>query len=132
MMREGKLDDALALYRQTFQVSPNSVPANIAAGSVFDIMCLSEEARTHFSKAIQVADTPEQKAMAQRAKAMSYAFEGNCERTVQYEQQVFDFYGSVKNSFNRARLPTRPLVFALTQTTWTPPITGMKLATTLE
>ena len=31
LVREGKLDDALALYRQTLQVSPNSVPANIAA-----------------------------------------------------------------------------------------------------
>ena len=28
LMREGKLDDALALYRQTLQTSPNSVPAN--------------------------------------------------------------------------------------------------------
>ena len=37
-MREGKLDDALALYRKTLQTSPLSVPANIAAGSVLDLM----------------------------------------------------------------------------------------------
>jgi tetratricopeptide (TPR) repeat protein len=104
LMREGKWDDALALYRQTLQVSPNSVPANIAAGSVLDLMGQSEEARKYFAKAIQVADTPEHKAMAQRAKAMSYAFEGNCEKTVQYEQQVFDYYGSAKNFFQQGEI----------------------------
>jgi hypothetical protein len=31
LMREGKLDDALALYRQTLQISPDSFSANIAA-----------------------------------------------------------------------------------------------------
>src|SRR5438477_10833226 len=33
LMREGKPEEALALYRQTLQTSPNSVPANLAAGS---------------------------------------------------------------------------------------------------
>src|SRR5882757_4854152 len=37
LMREGKLDDALALYRKTLQTSPNSVPANIGAGNVLDL-----------------------------------------------------------------------------------------------
>ncbi len=86
LMREGKLDEALALYRKTLQTSPDSLPANIAAGSVLDLMGQGEEARQYFGKAIQVADTPERKAMAQRAMAMSYAFEGNCKKTVQYEQ----------------------------------------------
>jgi tetratricopeptide (TPR) repeat protein len=104
LMREGKLDDALALYRQTLQVSPNSVPANIAAGSVLDLMGQGEEAREYLAKAIQVADTPEQKAMAQRAMAMSYAFEGNCKKTLEYEQQVFDYYGSVKNFFQQGEI----------------------------
>jgi hypothetical protein len=31
-MREGKPEEALALYRRTLQTSPDSVPANIAAG----------------------------------------------------------------------------------------------------
>ena len=104
LMREGKFDDALALYRQTAQVSPNSVPANIAAGSVLDLMGQGEQARLYLTKAIQVADTPELKAMAQRAKAMSYAFEGNCERAVQYEQQVLDYYRSVKNFFQQGEI----------------------------
>jgi tetratricopeptide (TPR) repeat protein len=104
LMREGKLDEALALYRKTLQVSPNSVPANIAAGSVLDLMGQGEEARRYFTKAIQIAETPEGKAMAQRARAMSYAFEGNCEKAVQYEQQVFDYYGSEKNYFQQGEI----------------------------
>jgi tetratricopeptide (TPR) repeat protein len=77
------------------------LPANIAAGSVLDLTGQGAEARQHFGKAIQVADTPEHKAMAQRAMAMSYAFEGNCTKTVQYEQQVFNYYGSVKDFFRQ-------------------------------
>jgi tetratricopeptide (TPR) repeat protein len=104
LMREGKLDDALALYRQTLQTSPDSLPANIAAGSVLDLLGQGEEARQYFAKAIQVADTPEHKVMAQRAMAMSYAFEGNCKKTIQYEQLVFNYYGSVKDFFRQGEI----------------------------
>jgi tetratricopeptide (TPR) repeat protein len=104
MMREGKLDDALALYLKTLQTSPTSVPANIAAGSVLDLKDQGEEARKYFQKAIEVADTPEHKAMAQRAMAMSYAFEGNCKKSVEHEQQVFDYYGSMKNYFQQGEI----------------------------
>jgi tetratricopeptide (TPR) repeat protein len=104
LMREGNLDSALALYRKTLQMSPNSVPANIAAGSVLDLMGQGEEAREYFAKAIQIADTPEHGAMGQRAMAMSYAFEGNCEKTVKYEQRVFNYYGSVKNFFQQGEI----------------------------
>jgi tetratricopeptide (TPR) repeat protein len=101
LMRDGKLPDALALYRQILQTSPDSLPANIAAGSVLDVMGKGEEARKYFTKAIDVADTPEGKASSKRAMAISYAFEGNCGKTVEYEQQVFDFHGSVKNFFQQ-------------------------------
>ncbi len=104
LMREGKRDEALALYRQTLQTQPNSVPANIAAGSVLDLMGKGEEARKYFAKAVEVADTPERKAGAQRATAMSYAFEGNCAKTIEYEQQVFDYYESVKNFFQQGEM----------------------------
>jgi tetratricopeptide (TPR) repeat protein len=104
LMRQGKLDEALALYRETLKTSPNSLAANIAAGSVLDLMGQGEEARTYLQKAIESADAPEHKAMAQRAMSMSYAFEGNCKKTVQYEQQVFDYYGSVKNFFQQGEI----------------------------
>ncbi|MGO9647682.1 MAG: tetratricopeptide repeat protein [Terriglobales bacterium] len=101
LMKEGKLEEALALYRQTLQTSPGSLPANLAAGSVLDLMGKGEEARKYFTKAIEVADTPEGKASAKRAMAMSYAFEGNCKKTIEYEQPVFDFHGSAKNFFQQ-------------------------------
>jgi len=104
LMRDGKAEEALALYRQTLLTSPDSVPANVAAGSVLDLMGKGEEARKYFTKAIDVADTPESKASAKRAMAMSYAFEGNCKKTIEYEQQVFDFHGSVKNFFQQGEI----------------------------
>src|SRR5205814_2545894 len=36
--------------------------------------------------------------------AMSYVFEGDCAKTIEYEQQVFDFYGSVKNFFQQGEI----------------------------
>jgi tetratricopeptide (TPR) repeat protein len=104
LMREGKPEAALAVYRQTLQTSPNSVPANIGAGSVLDLMGKGAEARRYFAKAIEVADTPEGKARARRAMAMSYAFEGNCGKTIEYEQQVFDFYASKKDFFQQGEI----------------------------
>jgi tetratricopeptide (TPR) repeat protein len=35
---------------------------------------------------------------------MSYAFEGDCNKTIEYEQQVFDFYGIVKNFFQQGEI----------------------------
>jgi len=104
LIREGKPDEALALYRKTLQASPDLFAANIASGSVLDLMGKSDEARKYFSKAIEVADTPEHKAGAQRAMAISYAFEGNCNKAIEYEQQAFDFYGSVKNFFQQGEI----------------------------
>lgn len=104
LMREGKPEAALAVYRQTLQTSPNSVPANIGAGSVLDLMGRGDEARRYFAKAIEVADMPEDKAAAQRAMAISYAFEGNCGKTIGYEQRVFDFYATRKNFFQQGEI----------------------------
>ena len=104
LMREGKLEEALALYRQTLQSSPVSLPANIAAGDVLDLMGKGEDARKYFQKAIDVAEKPEQKASAERAMAMSYAFQGNCKKTVEFEQKVFDYYVSVRDFFQQGEI----------------------------
>ena len=104
LMREGKLAEALALYRQTLQSSPLSLPGNIAAGDVLDLMGKGEDARKYFQKAVDVAQKPEQKASAERAMAMSYAFEGNCKKTVEFEQKVFDYYVSVRDFFQQGEI----------------------------
>lgn len=104
LMREGKLEEALTLYRQTLKTSPDSSAANVAAGSVLDLMGKGEEARNYFTKAVKAADTPEHKAGAQRAMAMSYAFEGNCSKAIEYEKQVFDFYATAKDFFRQGEI----------------------------
>lgn len=104
LMREGKLEEALALYRQTLQASPLSLPANIAAGNVLDLLGRGEEARNYFQKAIDVAEKPEQRASANRAMAMSYAFEGSCKKAVEYQQKVFDYFVETKDFFQQGEI----------------------------
>lgn len=104
LMREGKLQDALALFRQTLQSMPLSIQANLGAGIVLDLLGLGEEARKYFSKAIDVSDTPERKAASQRAMAMSYAFEGNCAKTIEYEKKVMEYDVSTKNFFQQGEI----------------------------
>lgn len=103
-MREGKLEEALALYRQTLQAQPLSLAANIAAGNVLDLLGRSDEARKYFQKAIDIAEKPEQKASANRAMAMSFAFEGSCKKTVEYEQKVLDYFAAAKDFFQQGEI----------------------------
>jgi tetratricopeptide (TPR) repeat protein len=104
LMKEGKPEAALEVYRETLKTSPNSAPANIGAGSVLDLMGKGEEAWRYFAKAIEVADTPEQKARAKRAMAISYAFEADCGKTLEYERQVIEFYASKKDFFQQGEI----------------------------
>jgi len=96
--REGKLEDALAVYRKELQASPDSLPANNAAGQVLDLMGKGAEARKYFAKAIEAAPTPQAKTQGQRNMAMSYAFEGDCQDTAKYEQQAMDYWGTRQNA----------------------------------
>lgn len=92
LMREGKLAEALSLYRDQLKTSPDSVPANNGAGVVLDLMGNGAEARKYFQKSMDVSSDPAAKAAAERAMAMSYAFSGDCRNTVKYEQMVFDYW----------------------------------------
>jgi len=98
LMRDGKLEDALALYRAVLKSEPNSVPANTAAGVVLDLMGRGREARLYFAKAIEAAPDAQSKSAGQRAMAMSYAFASDCKQTVEWEQKVLD-YAKSKNDF---------------------------------
>jgi tetratricopeptide (TPR) repeat protein len=104
LVREGKVDEGLALFRQELEKTPNSPGANNAAGTALDLLGRGSEARRYFSKAIDTAATPQAKAQAQRAMAMSYAFEGDCANTVKYEQQVFDYYVSTGDFYQQGEM----------------------------
>lgn len=104
LMRSGKLDEALALYRGTLKTSPDSVPANEGAGTVLDLMGKGADARTYFQKAIESAGSPAEKAAAQRGMALSWGFAGNCKNAAAYEKKVFDYYVSVKNFYQQGEI----------------------------
>ena len=64
----------------------------INQASQLDLDGKGAEARELFQKAIDEAPSPSAKANAQRAMAMSWAFEGNCAKTGEYEQKVIDYW----------------------------------------
>lgn len=104
LVREGKVDEGLALFRQELEKTPNSPAANNAAGTALDLLGRGSEARRYFSKAIETAATPQAKGQVQRAMAMSYAFEGDCANTVKWEQQVFEYYVSTGEFYQQGEM----------------------------
>jgi tetratricopeptide (TPR) repeat protein len=84
LTRDGKYDEALAIYANE--------NANNQAGTLLDLMGKGAEAKKYFQKAIDSAPDAASKANAQRAMAMSYAFDGDCRNTVKYEQMVIAYW----------------------------------------
>ena len=66
--------------------------ANAGAGVVLDLQGKTGEAKKYFAKAIDSAPDAQAKANAQRAMAMSYAFDGDCANTVKFNRMVFEHY----------------------------------------
>ena len=86
---EGKQDEALKLYGQILEKSPNSYQANLESGIALDLKGDYSAAREHLKKAIDVAPA-DQKNRALRVMAFSYAFESNSREAEKYEKQAFD------------------------------------------
>jgi tetratricopeptide (TPR) repeat protein len=101
LLREGKVDDALALYKKVLQTSPESIFANNGVGVALDLKGQYKDARKYFQRAIDVATIAQDKAIAQRSMAMSYAFEGDCKKASEYEQKVFDYWVSQNKFFDQ-------------------------------
>jgi tetratricopeptide (TPR) repeat protein len=57
-----------------------------------DLAGKGAEAREILQKAIDMAATPAAKANAERAMAMSWAFEGDCKKTAEYEGKVIAYW----------------------------------------
>jgi hypothetical protein len=104
LARDGKLQEALDVYKTHLNVTADAFAANIASGNTLDLMGKSDEARKYFAKALEVASTPQLKAQANRATAMSYAFEGNCKKSVEYQQKVFDYQKEQKDFFQQGEV----------------------------
>lgn len=104
LLREGKLDEALGVYKQELKADPKSLPALNGAGVTLDLMGKTSEARGYFSKAIEAAPTPQAKAAARRAMAMSYAFDNDCQNTVKYEMLVNEHWIAEKNFYQQGEM----------------------------
>lgn len=118
LVRAGQHEEALALYRKALEARPDSFAANQQAGVVLDLLGRYEEARKHFTKAIEVAPTPQNRIAANRAMAMSYAFERSCAGATKYEAPLYedylkggDFYmaGEIANELARVCLESGDL-----------------------
>ena len=66
--------------------------ALIEAGQRHDTWGRHEDARRIFQKVIDSTDSPSIRAMAQRRMAMSWGFEGNCARVIEYEEMVIAYW----------------------------------------
>jgi tetratricopeptide (TPR) repeat protein len=91
-LREGQLDEALALYRRAAEAAPEHMQPHLQAGIVLDLMGRYAEARQHLAKAIELAKTPQERARAMRTMAMSYAFERNCAGAEKFEAPLYEEY----------------------------------------
>jgi tetratricopeptide (TPR) repeat protein len=86
---EGKHDEALALYRKAISAQPSSFEAHLGAGLVLDLKLQFAEARSHLSKALELAPD-DAKVQVMNALAVSYAFEGDAKEAASFYQKVFD------------------------------------------
>jgi tetratricopeptide (TPR) repeat protein len=100
LVREGRLEEALAAFRAEVAEFPKSVPANNGVGVVLDVLGRYTEARQFLTQAIKVARTPLERAVAQRAMAVSYGFSGDCKGAEKYESSAFDFYLNTSDFYN--------------------------------
>jgi tetratricopeptide (TPR) repeat protein len=87
--RDGKFDQALALYQRALQISPNFYQAELYMGVTLDLQGKYQEARQHLAKAIELA-SDEETTQALRVMAVSYAFERNTDKASEYERRAFD------------------------------------------
>jgi tetratricopeptide (TPR) repeat protein len=86
---EGKQDEALKLYKQALEKSPDLYEAHLESGIALDLKGDYAAAREHLVKAIDVAPA-DQNNRALRVMAFSYAFESNAAEAEKYEKRVFD------------------------------------------
>jgi tetratricopeptide (TPR) repeat protein len=103
LSREGKQDEALALYRQALDKSPRLFQAHLSSGIALDLKGDYAQARGHLAKAIEVAG-PDNNVQALRSMAVSYAFEGNGREAEKYEKQVIDMAIALSKWTNAAEI----------------------------
>jgi tetratricopeptide (TPR) repeat protein len=110
LSREGQQDQALALYHQALEASPNLYEAHLAAGEALDLKGEYTEARRELARAVDLAP-PQSKVQALRAMAFSYTFQRNSSQAAKYEENAFnlrwadkDYTGAAETADELARI----------------------------
>jgi tetratricopeptide (TPR) repeat protein len=88
LMQEGKTADAIAAVKKELE----SNPASARAANMLDTLGATSEARVVLQRVIDAAPDPAAKSTAERAMAMSFAFDGDCANTVKHEQLVMAYW----------------------------------------
>jgi len=94
------VSDRVQRAEQALAAAPDSFQAHHAYGVALDVAGRYADARKQFEQAIRLAPTPQNKATALRAMAMSYAFERDCQGAIPYASQASDVYLSVDDFYN--------------------------------
>ena len=102
--RDGNPGEAVALFRQALEASPRSFVAHHQLGMLLDLAGDYGSARKHLSMALQVSENAHQKAQAERALAISYAFDANCTEAAKYEAPLHEQYLAEKDFYDSGEI----------------------------
>ena len=89
LISAGKLDDAIAFYKNALQSKPDSWQAYLGMGAALDLKGDYQAARGNIQKAIDMTSGND-KVRALRSMAVSYAFTSDPQNAAKFEQQGFD------------------------------------------
>jgi len=94
LVSQGKLDEAISVYRKAIKTAPQAFDARLAMGIVLDLQGQYAEARTHLADAIRFAPAGARN-QAMTTMAISYAFESRAADVLKnfepvYKQQLAD------------------------------------------
>src|SRR6185436_5781449 len=88
LIREDKTAEALAALKRELASDPNSA----AAANLLDTLGATAEARAIFQRRIDAAADPLAKVAAQRAMAISYAYDGDRANAVKFDQLAMAYW----------------------------------------
>ena len=88
LVSQGKLDDAVTLYRQAIKLAPQSFDTRLAMGTVLDLLGQYAEARTHLAEAIRRAPAGARN-QAMITMGVSWAFESRPDDALKYFEPVY-------------------------------------------
>ena len=103
LSREGRQDDALALYGKVLQKSPDFYQAHLESGIALDLKGDYSKGQEHLIKAVEAAPA-DFKEQALRSLAFSYAFAGNVDKIAEPELQVLKMNQEKKDLVRSAEI----------------------------